>query len=163
MGSSAATALATRSAHLIFDALMDGDGGSMHTDLDVQFRAVVVKALLVHRATWGSRAAYLDEHYGPQGRGKHTERRDNIARLLGFGFPAVEEALSCAANRATLVGCGTIHAGESNVHRIPLPPSLERVTEPRALSVTVAWLLARQPPASGVPSGEARSERRQEP
>ena len=139
MGTSAATALATRSAHSIFDALMDGDGGSMHTDLDTEFRAVVVKALLVHRAGWGSRAAFLDTRYGPHGRGKHTERRDNVARLLGFGFPAVEEALSCAPHRATLVGYGTIAAGETNVHRIPLPPSLERVTEPRALSITVAW------------------------
>ena len=139
MGTSAATALATRSGHLIFDALMDGDGGSMHTDLEAEFRAVVVKALLVHRAAWGSRAAFLDGHYGPQGQGRHTERRDNIARLLGFGFPAVEEALSCAPNRATLVGHGTIVAREANIHRIPLPPSLERVTEPRALSITVAW------------------------
>ena len=138
-GTSAATALATRTAHLIFDALMDADGGSHHTDLDADFRAVVVKALLVHRANWGSRAGFLEAHYGPHGRGKHTERRDNIARLLGFGFPAVSEALSCAPNRATLVGYGTIEAGEANVHRIPLPPSLERVTEPRALSITVAW------------------------
>ena len=139
MGTSAATALATRTAHLVFDALMDGDGGSMHTDLDAEFRAVVVKALLVHRAGWGSRGEFLDEHYGPHGQGKHTERRDNIARLLGFGFPAVEEALACAPNRATLVGYGIIAARGSNLHRIPLPPSLERVTEPRALSITVAW------------------------
>ena len=138
-GTSAATALATRSAHQIFDALMDGDGGSMHTDMDARFRAVVVKALLIHRAKWGSRAALLDAHYGPHGRGKHIERKDNISRVLGYGFPNIDEALSCAPNRATLVGYGTIGAGESNVHRIPLPRSLERVTEPRALTVTVAW------------------------
>ena len=139
MGTSAATALATRSAHLIFDALMDREGGSMHADMDAQFRAVVVKALLVHRARWGSRAAFLDRNYGPHGRGKHVARRDNIARLLGYGFPDIDEALACAANRATLVGYGTIAAGEANIHRIPLPRSLERVAEPRTLSVTVAW------------------------
>ena len=139
MGTSAATALATRSAHLIFDALMDRDGGSMHADLDPGFRAVVVKALLVHRAKWGSRAEFLDTNFGPHGRGKHIERRDNISRLLGYGFPNIDEALSCAPNRATLVGYGTIAAGEANIHRIPLPASLERVTEPRTLTVTVAW------------------------
>ena len=139
MGTSAATALATRSAHLIFDALMDRDGGSMHADMEARFRAVVVKALLVHRAMWGNRAAFLDRHYGPHGQGKHGERRDNISRLLGFGFPNVEEALACAPNRATLVGHGTIAAGVANTHRIPLPQSLERVTEPRTLTVTVAW------------------------
>ena len=46
----------------------------------------MVKALLIHRAGWGSRAAFLDRHYGPHGRGKHSERRDNISRLLGYGF-----------------------------------------------------------------------------
>ena len=139
MGTSAATALATRSAHMIFDALMDRDGGSMHAEMEAHFRAVVVKALLVHRARWGSRAAVLDTHYGPHGTGKHTERRDNISRLLGYGFPNMDEALSCAPNRATLVGYGTIAAGEANIHRIPLPQSLERVTEPRTLTVTAAW------------------------
>ena len=139
MGTSAATALATRSAHLIFDALMDREGGSMHADMEAHYRAVVVKALLVHRARWGSRAAVLEENYGPHGRGKHVARRDNVARLLGYGFPDIDEALACAPNRATLVGYGTITAGEANVHRIPLPQSLERVTEPRTLSVTVAW------------------------
>lgn len=138
-GTSAATALATRSAHLIFDTLMDVDGGSMHGDLDPQFRAVVVKALLIHRANWGAPAAFLDGHYGPHGQGKHVERRDNIARLLGYGFANVAEALECAPNRATLAGYGTIKASEANIHRIPLPQSLERVTEPRTLTVTVAW------------------------
>ena len=139
MGTSAATALATRSAHLIFDALMDRGGGSLHADMEGQYRAVVVKALLVHRARWGSRTAFLDRQYGPHGQGKHSERRDNISRLLGFGFPNMVEALSCAPNRATLVGYGTMAAGEANIHRIPLPQSLERVTEPRTLTVTVAW------------------------
>ena len=139
MGTSVATAMATRTAHLIYDALMDGDGGSMHADLDPNFHAVVVKAMLIHRANWGSRAAFFDNSFGPHGRGKHVERRDNISRFLGHGFPNLEESLSCASNRATLVGYGTIEAKESNVHRIPLPPSLEQVTEPRALTVTVAW------------------------
>ena len=139
MGTSAATALATRSAHMIFDALMDRDGGSMHAEMEAHFRAVVVKALLVHRARWGSRADFLDRHYGPHGQGKHSERRDNISRLLGYGFPNMDEALSCAPNRATLVGYGTIAAGEANIHQIPLPQSLERVTKPRMLTVTAAW------------------------
>ena len=139
-GTSAATALATRAAHRIFDALLDTDGGSMHGEMDSQYYAVVVKALLVHRAKWSNRADSLEQLYGPQGPGRHIERRDNIARLLGFGFPEIEEAVSCAPHRATLVGYGTIAARETNVHRIPLPPSLERVSEPRAVTVTVAWL-----------------------
>ena len=138
-GTSAATALATRAAHRLFDVLMDVPGGSMHADIDPQFYAVVVKALLVHRSTWGNRANFLNQSYGPQGQGKHVERLDNIARLLGYGFPNIEEVLSCAPNRATLIGYGTIEAGTTNIHRIPLPPSLEMLTEPRVVTVTVAW------------------------
>ena len=108
--------------------------------MDPQYYAVVVKALLVHRAKWSNRADSLEQLYRPQGPGRHIERRDNIARLLGFGFPEIEEAMSCAPHRATLVGYGTIAARETNVHRIPLPPSLESVSEPRAVTVTVAWL-----------------------
>ena len=139
-GTSAATALTTRAAHRIFDVLMDTDGGSLHGDLDPQYYAVVTKAVLVHRAKWGSRADFLDRIYGPQGQGQHLARRDNIARFLGYGFPDIEEAMSCTPCRATLLGYGTISPREANVHRIPLPPSLERATEPRKVAVTVAWL-----------------------
>ncbi len=139
-GTSTATALATRAAHRLFEALMDVEGGSMHSDMEPRFYAVVIKALLVHRSKWGNRADFLSRLYGPHGQGKHIERHDNIARLLGYGFPDIEEAISCAPNRATLVGHGTIAAKTANIHRIPLPPSLDGVTEPRAITVTVAWL-----------------------
>ena len=139
-GTSAATALATRAAHRIFDALMDEDGGSMHADIDPRYRAVVVKALLVHRSGWGEGGVVVDDIYGPHGQGKHVERKDNVARLLGYGFPVVEEAMACTPNRATLVGYGSIGANETRVHRIPLPPSLERVVEPRSVTLTVTWI-----------------------
>ena len=58
-GTSSATALATRAAHQIFDALMDRDGGSLLADMDPQFYAVVVKTLLVHGARWGGKANLL--------------------------------------------------------------------------------------------------------
>lgn len=138
-GTSAATALATRAGHRIFDALMDRNGGSRHADMDRGYYAVVVKALLLHRAEWGERAGPLDRIYGPHGPGKHVARRDNIARLLGYGFPNIEEAIACAANRATLVGFGSVRPRHAAVHAIPLPPSLERVPEPRAITVTLAW------------------------
>jgi hypothetical protein len=77
--------------------------------------------------------------YGPHGQGKHHERRENIARLLGFGRPEINEVVECAFNRATLVGYGTVSPTEANLYRIPLPRSLERVTEPRAVTVTLAW------------------------
>ena len=138
-GTSAATALATRAAHQIFETLRNIESASAHTRIESGFYSVLVKALLVHQAQWGKCGDMLMDLYGPRGRGKHVEHKDNIARVLGHGFPDIEKALACASNRATLVGYGTVQAGTANVHRIPLPPSLENVSEPRSITVTVAW------------------------
>ena len=139
-GTSGATALATRSAHRLFDALMDENNGGLLQGADPLYYGVVIKALLVHRARWGEIGGQLESIYGPTGRGTHIARRDNIARVLGYGRPNVEEALTCAANRATLIGYGEVSAdGTASLFRVPLPTSLEGVTEPRTITLTLAW------------------------
>lgn len=138
-GTSAATALATRAAHKIFDALMDRSNGSMHADMPSRFYAVVVKALLVHRAKWSDTSAHIEELYGPVGKGKDSVRRDNVSRVLGFGRPTIEESLECSENRATLVGYGELYAEGANLYRIPLPPCLAGTKEPRAITITLSW------------------------
>ena len=120
---------------------MDETAGSLLADVDPAYYAVIIKALLVHRAQWGDKGVLLDTLYGPQGQGKHVARKDNIARVLGYGRPVVEEAMACAPNRATLVGYGDAASdGRANLYRIPLPGSLERVTDPRAITLSLAWL-----------------------
>ncbi len=139
-GTSAATALATRAAHRLFDALMDPDNEAILEGIDPMYYSVVVKALLVHRARWGEKGDLLEEIYGPTGKGTHIARNDNITRVLGYGQPTVEEAMSCAENRATLVGYGEVSAdGSAVLYRLPLPGSLENVTEPRSVTLTLAW------------------------
>ena len=139
-GTSAAAALATRAAHRLYDALVDDDNGSFLADVDPRYYGVIVKALLAHRARWGEMGVLLEDLYGPTGRGTHVPRRDNIARVLGYGRPIVEEAMSCTANRATLVGYGEVTAdGTAARYRVPLPGSLERVTAPRSVTLTLAW------------------------
>ena len=139
-GTSGATALASRAAHRLFDAMMDDDNGAILANADPMYYGVVVKALLAHRARWGEMAGLLNRIYGPHGRGKHVERGDNIARVLGYGAPNVEDAMSCAPNQATLIGHGEIAAGEGAYRfRVPLPLSLDRVAEPRSVTLTLAW------------------------
>ena len=139
-GTSAATALATRAAHRLFDALVDEDNGAILDGVESRYYGVIVKALLAHRAHWGEKGVLLEGLYGPTGQGKHTARKDNIARVLGYGRPHVEEAMTCAANRATLIGYGSIASdGRAQTYRLPLPSSLERVTEPRRITLTLAW------------------------
>ena len=81
----------------------------------------------------------LKEICGPEDRRRHVERADNAARFVGYGVPAVERVLECTPNRATLVGFGTLQPDNAQSYRIPLPQSLEGVTDPRSLSVTLAW------------------------
>jgi hypothetical protein len=138
-GTSSATALATRSGHRVFDALMDRDGGSTLADMDPQFYAVVVKCLLVHSARWNDNHELLQEICGPEDSHRSTERAENSCRFIGFGVPEITHVLECASNRATLVGYGSIEPKSAKSYRIPLPSCLERVTEPRSLTVTLAW------------------------
>ena len=138
-GTSSATALATRAGHRIFDALMDRNGGSLLADIDPQFYAVVVKTLLVHSARWNGNDELLKEICGPEDRKRFVERAENSCRFVGFGVPDISEVLECAPNRATLVGFGMVRPDTAHNFRIPLPACLERVTEPRSLTVTIAW------------------------
>ena len=135
-GTSVATALATRSAHRLFDALMDPENGAILADVDPMYYSVVVKALLVHRASWDEDVASRLRDLYP---GHYVARDDNVARVIGYGVPRVDEAMTCTSERATLIGYGRIENKQIATCRLPLPASLERVEEPRALTVTLAW------------------------
>ena len=139
-GTSAATALATRAACRLFEALMDEANGGLLADADPSVYGPVVKALLVHRARWAAEAEDLKEILGSNAPGRHVQAMDAIARLIGYGRPNVEEALTCASNRATLIGYGEITGdGVGAVYRVPLPSSLNAVAEPRFVTCTLAW------------------------
>jgi Subtilase family len=138
-GTSVATALATRGAHLIHDVLTDASGGSNHADIPQDYKALVVKALLVHGASWGPKGEFLDKHFTPQGKGSHFERRDDIARLLGYGVPKIKRVLDCTEHRATMLGTGRITPDSALLYRIPIPAALDGVREFRALTITLAW------------------------
>lgn len=148
-GTSVATALATRAGHRVHDVLVDAAGGSNHADIPAQYMPLILKALLVHGAGWGPKGAMLDSFFGPQGQGQHVQRRDDIARLLGYGVPQVERVLECTENRATLLGYGTIAADSALLYRIPLPPDLDGVRALRALTVTLAWFSPLNPRHQG--------------
>jgi hypothetical protein len=138
-GTSVATALATRAGHRIHDALLDGESGSNHADTAPEYIALAIKALMVHGAQWGPKGSLLDEVLPPQGQGSHFARRDDIARMLGYGVPKIDRVLDCAENRATLLGLGTISPDSALLYRVPLPTGLDGVRAVRALTVTLAW------------------------
>ena len=139
-GTSAATALATRLAHRIFDALTDPDNGNVLADADPRYYAVVVRALLVHGCRWDEETAErVKQAVGPTEPSRHAERADNVARVLGCGIPLVDAVTTCAPDLATLIGYGEIESNQVLSYEVPLPMSLSGRRIPRAVTITLAW------------------------
>jgi hypothetical protein len=134
VGTSNATALLTRSAVQIYDSLLEAGYEIPHTHA-----AVLLKALLVHGASWGKAGGHLDEVLGPAGR-DWQRHRDNISRFLGYGRPDIGRVLDCTAERATLFAYGDLLQDTQDEFDIPLPPSIEGATQFRRLTTTLAWL-----------------------
>jgi hypothetical protein len=133
VGTSPSAALATRTAHRIHDALEEAYPD--YVDLPGPARAVLLKALLAHPARWPQDAATLiGAQVGPANR-----RRDNIRRFLGIGSVDPEEAVACAAERATLWGTGELGREEANVVEVPLPACLAGQARPHEVRATLAW------------------------
>lgn len=140
-GTSPAAALATRAAHRVIDTLLDIGGGSLHGETPLLDLGLMAKVLLVHGAAWDPAAAVLVQQIAdPAGNASWQHQDDDVARFLGFGRCDVERVIACAANRAIIVGSGSIRRDQAAVFRLPLPPSLENIAEWRAVTTTLAWL-----------------------
>ena len=136
-GTSMAAALGGYHAgHLLdeLDALRSLHGEAIPAaDLDV----VVLKAALVHRATWGpARQAVEEAQREILGRSS----RENVARFIGYGHAEPARALVCDAHRVTALAATRIADGQAHAYRLPLPPSLAATTAERRLTLTLAWL-----------------------
>lgn len=136
-GTSNATALATRGAAFIHDAVIEvlGDHGIEDADDSM---AALIKALMVHGASWGEaaeviKAAILTGRNG-------TEVKKEITRCLGYGRPDFRKSIECTATRATAIGYGAITKDQRHEYRLPLPPSLSALDCWRRLTITLAWL-----------------------
>lgn len=138
-GTSAATALASRTAHRIHDAL-EVAYGEEFLSLSNWQRAVLIKALLVHPARWPTGTAELvRDLLGPHGQGQAPRQKDNIRRFLGFGVFDSEDAIACAADRATFWCVGQLAREKSVDVLVPIPAALGGQARPHSISATLAW------------------------
>lgn len=138
-GTSAAAALASRTCHRIHDAL-EAAYGTDFLRLPSINRAVLLKALLVHPARWSEDMADLIRRtVGPTGRGQASRQKDNIRRFLGFGSVEAEDAVACAADRATFFATGTLQRDKTAVIEVPVPMVIGGKARPHLVSATLAW------------------------
>lgn len=138
-GTSAATALASRTAHRIHDALEEAYG-SLFTNLPHVQRAVTLKALLAHPAKWPrDTASLIRSTVGPPSGRQHVQQKDNIRRFIGYGYVDADDAVACAADRATFWATGFLNENKRVAISVPVPIVLSGKAKPHALTATLAW------------------------
>jgi len=138
-GTSAAAALASRTAHRIHDAL-EATYGEAFLALTHAQKAVLLKALLAHPARWPhDAAALIRATLGPPEGRYHQRQKDNIRRFLGFGCVEADDAVACAADRATFWAAGTLERDKVAVIDVPVPIAISGEARAHALSATLAW------------------------
>lgn len=135
-GTSHATALATRSAILAWDVLEDlRDQRS--GEFDEAYFPVLLKAMLVHGASWRNSRDDLRRAFG----NALTEEafRKHVQRFFGFGNPDFSRCIDCTERRATLLGFGKLGPEQAHEFYVPLPPSLSGQAGVRRVTVTLAY------------------------
>ncbi|MDZ4379730.1 MAG: S8 family serine peptidase [Parvibaculum sp.] len=139
-GTSAAAALASRTAHRIHDAL-EAAYGQEFLQLTNMQRAVLVKALLVHPARWpDATAAFVRVLLGPFGRGQASGQKDNIRRFIGYGTLDSDDAVACADDRATFWTVGSLANEQCVDISVPIPSAIGGRAQPHFISATLAWI-----------------------
>ena len=136
-GTSNAAALASRAAAALLnliDELRDNKGDSVQ----VRHPVVLMKALLVHGATWSESGDRYKNAFKTSENDKPS--KEYLGQFLGYGSTNIDRVMNCAEHRVTVLGFGALNNGEASVFRLPLPPSLSAQTIRRRLTITLAWL-----------------------
>lgn len=137
-GTSNAAALASRAACDLYDVLellRLEPGGDR---LDNVPRALWLKALLAHGASWGEAGDALAGVLRTEENSRQF--KEYVTRLLGYGCIDAARVKECTQRRVTAIGGGVLQVDQAHVHRFPLPPSLSGQRGWRRLAVTLAWL-----------------------
>lgn len=138
-GTSAAAALAARTAHRIHDALELAYGSSF-VGLPAFQRAVLLKALLAHPASWPAATdALIRAVLGPADSRQSVRQKDNVRRFLGNGVVDADDAVACAADRATFWATGHLPPDQVADISVPVPQCIGGRAQPHFVAATLAW------------------------
>jgi hypothetical protein len=103
--------------------------------------AVILKAMLVHGASWDGNFDFFDQVFDGTDRGMERWHRIKraCAQFLGYGAVNFDRGTICTDERVIVLGCGELGAGEGHVYNVPLPAVLSAQTVRRRLTITLAW------------------------
>lgn len=136
-GTSASTAAAARMAHRIVDELLDRIAKRELDPGMEEYAPLIAKALIVS-------SARIDESIHSALVGLHPDlnhaaKSEHVTRFLGYGIADPQLCLSCAENRAIVVGYGSILPGKAQTFDLPIPTCLQGQALPREATLTIAW------------------------
>lgn len=135
-GTSNATALATRAAAKLYEVLEELQSLPGGDCINRDTTTPLLKALLIHSATWPVEAIDTLKTVVPKGK----KQKRGMARFLGYGIADPARVEACTAQRATVLGAGLLQQDEAHEYEFPLPAELSNTTEWCRLIITLAWL-----------------------
>lgn len=136
-GTSNATALASRAAARFYDILQSLRPLPGGERIDRDTTAPLLKALLVHGASWPEHAEAITRLAIPV---PNRREKRAVARLFGYGIADPARVEACTDQRATVLGCGLLARDQAHEYAFPLPSDLSGSDEWRRLTITLAWL-----------------------
>ncbi len=149
-GTSCSTALVSHQAQECFEILnhvLTDKGG---TGVPREFTAVLIKAMLVHGASWNALGSTFKCMLGLSG---HNTKRI-LHKYLGYGEPDIDMVKECTKDRITFFGYGEFSKEGAFIYQIPVPFDFHESKLFRRLTVTLAYL---SPVNSG--SGKYRNKK----
>lgn len=144
IGTSGANALATHTAHRIFDGL-ERAYPDLIGPMPFAERAALIKAMLVHCASWRDAEQFIRPIVDPHGTMHHEHWRREVCRHLGYGFMDPDDAVACADDRATLWATGSLGPEAAIAFEVPVPALLGAQAHHREVRVTLAWMAPVRP------------------
>ena len=146
-GTSNAAALASRLGALIHERLIQLRQDPFGDRLEDNILPVLIKAMLVHGASWDDGASIIDNVFREDLKAETGCARKAAAQLsqlktafLGYGAVSPERSLFSSDERITFLGCGGIQCEFGHTFRFPLPAALAGKDVKRRLTYTLAWL-----------------------
>lgn len=139
IGTSGANAVATHTAHRIFDGLERAYPALIEA-MPFAERAALIKAMLVHCASWRDADQFIRSVVDPHGTMHNEHWRREVCRHLGYGFVDPDDAVACADDRATLWATGSLGPQDAIVFNVPVPALLGAHADHREIRATLAWM-----------------------
>lgn len=133
-GTSDAAAQISHEGARCFDILEDIFADQNSESVPEHYAALLVKAMLVHGASWGENADVIVKALNLAG-----GDANRIFRWIGNGSPDISRVEECAKTRITLIGYGSLLKDKAHIYQLPLPFDFSSARIHRRLTVTLSY------------------------